>query len=72
MLVAHRKPIPYKGNCRKIPQRAVDTVATSIKEYDWRQAIVVDKDGVIIAGHTGCSPRRSSGSNRSRCMSLRI
>jgi ParB-like chromosome segregation protein Spo0J len=46
------KPIPYKDNCRKIPQRAVDKVAASIEEYGWRQAIVVDKDGVIICGHT--------------------
>src|SRR4029453_924191 len=38
--------IPYKGNCRKIPERAVDKVAASIKEYGWHQPIVVDKDFV--------------------------
>jgi ParB-like chromosome segregation protein Spo0J len=46
------KPIPYAPNSRKIPQRAVDKVAASIQEFGWRQAIVVDKDGVIVAGHT--------------------
>ena len=46
------KPIPYARNSRKIPERAIDKVAASIKEFGWRQAIVVDKDGVIICGHT--------------------
>jgi len=31
---------------------AVDAVAASIKEFGWRQPVVVDKDGVIICGHT--------------------
>ncbi len=43
--------IPYPGNPRKIPQSAIDKVATSIEQYDWRQPIVVDRDGVIIVGH---------------------
>jgi DNA modification methylase len=46
------RPIPYARNSRKIPERAIDKVAASIKEFGWRQAIVVDRDGVIICGHT--------------------
>ena len=46
------RPIPYARNARKIPQSAVDKVAASIKEFSWRQPIVVDDEGVIIAGHT--------------------
>src|SRR5229473_1897963 len=46
------KVIPYARNSRKIPDRAIDKVAASIKEFGWRQAIVVDKDFVIICGHT--------------------
>src|SRR5580704_11879445 len=46
------KPIPYSRNSRKIPACAIDKVAASIKEFGWRQAIVVDRDGVIICGHT--------------------
>ncbi len=46
------KPIPYVRNSRKIPERAIDKVAASIQEFGWRQSIVVDKDGVIICGHT--------------------
>ena len=43
--------VPYGGNPRKIPQSAIDKVATSIEQYGWRQPIVVDRNGVIIAGH---------------------
>jgi site-specific DNA-methyltransferase (adenine-specific) len=46
------RPIPYARNARKISQTAVDKVASSIKEFGWRQPIVVDGEGVVIAGHT--------------------
>jgi hypothetical protein len=46
------KPIAYSRNSRRIPERAIGKVAASIKESGWRQAIVVDKDGVIVCGHT--------------------
>lgn len=42
---------PYDRNPRN-NDGAVDAVAASIKEFGWRQPIVVDRDGVIIAGHT--------------------
>src|ERR1700704_5736684 len=46
------KPIPYARNSRQIPEKAIDKVAASIKEFGWRQGIVVDKDGVAVCGHT--------------------
>jgi len=46
------KPIPYAGNARMLSPKAVDKVAASIKEFGWQQPLVVDKEGVIIAGHT--------------------
>jgi ParB-like chromosome segregation protein Spo0J len=46
------KPVPYARNARKIPQSAVDKVAGSIKEFGFRLPIVVDKEGVIVAGRT--------------------
>src|SRR5580692_8839631 len=42
---------PYPGNPR-INDAAVDAVAKSLKEFGFRQPIVVDSDGVIIVGHT--------------------
>jgi DNA modification methylase len=46
------KIVPYAKNARKITPEAVDKVAASIQEFGWRVPIVVDKDGVIICGHT--------------------
>lgn len=45
------KIIPYARNPRK-NDLAVDKVAASIKEFGFRQPIVVDTENVIIAGHT--------------------
>ncbi|MFK5706010.1 ParB N-terminal domain-containing protein [Ligilactobacillus sp. LYQ139] len=42
---------PYPNNPR-INEGGVDAVAKSIQEFGWQQPIVVDKDGVIIVGHT--------------------
>ena len=46
------KITPYARKARKIPPAAVDKVAASIREFGWRQPIVVDREGVIICGHT--------------------
>ena len=42
---------PYENNPRD-NDNAVEGVAKSIKAYGWQQPIVVDKDNVIIVGHT--------------------
>lgn len=42
---------PYENNPRKNDE-AVEAVANSLREFGWKQPIVVDKDGVIIVGHT--------------------
>lgn len=43
--------IPYEKNPRK-NEKSVDLVATSISEYGFKQPIVIDKDNVVVAGHT--------------------
>jgi hypothetical protein len=43
---------PYFRNPRRIPSEAVEAVAESIRRYGYQQPIVVDKDDVIIVGHT--------------------
>ena len=43
--------IPYEKNPRK-NKDAVDKVAASLREFGFRQPIVVDKDRVVVAGHT--------------------
>ena len=42
---------PYPGNPR-IPGQAVRLVAESIREFGWRQPIVIDEKDEIIVGHT--------------------
>ena len=45
------KIIPYINNPRK-NSGAVDKVAASIKEFGFKNPIIVDNDDVIVAGHT--------------------
>lgn len=42
---------PYENNPR-FNDKAVDAVAASIKEFGFKVPIVVDKNNVIVAGHT--------------------
>ena len=42
---------PYPNNPRVL-RNAAEKVAESIKAFGWRQPIVVDGDGVIVAGHS--------------------
>jgi len=42
---------PYQANPR-VNDQAVAAVAASLKEFGFRQPIVVDTDGVIVVGHT--------------------
>src|SRR5471032_2634488 len=42
---------PYENNPR-INDQAIEAVARSIREFGFRQPIVVDEDGVIVVGHT--------------------
>lgn len=46
------RPVPYAKNPRKISAKAVGKVAASIKEFGFRQPIVVDEKDVVLVGHT--------------------
>ena len=43
--------IPYENNPR-INDEAIDVVANSIKEFGFKNPIIIDKDNVIVCGHT--------------------
>jgi len=51
---------PYERNPRQ-NDGAVDAVANSIREYGWRVPLVVDEQGVIVAGHTRLLAARKLG-----------
>lgn len=55
------KPIDYPKNARKWAQKAVDKVAQSLKEFGWRQPVVVDKEGVIVIGHLRRKSAKQAG-----------
>ena len=42
---------PYENNPRN-NDAAVDAVAASIKEFGFKVPIIIDKDNVIVCGHT--------------------
>ena len=54
---------PYENNPRNNDQ-GVDAVAKSIKEFNWQQPIVVDKDNVIIVGHTRYKAAKKLGMDK--------
>ena len=46
-----RDIIPYENNPRK-NEAAVEVVMKSIRDFGFKVPIVVDKDGIIVTGHT--------------------
>jgi len=55
------RPKPYPKNARKWSAAAVDKVAASIREYGFRQPIVVDVRDVIVIGHLRQTAAKSLG-----------
>lgn len=54
------KLIPYINNPR-INDNAVDIVAASIKEFGFKNPILIDRENVIIAGHTRLKAAKKLG-----------
>ena len=50
---------PYGKNAKKHDKRQINNVAESIKQYGFVQPIVVDRDGVIVIGHSALWRQRS-------------
>ena len=57
----------YEKNPRK-NDNAVEYVANSIKEFGFQQPIVIDKDGVIVAGHTRYKASKKLGLEKVPCI----
>lgn len=58
---------PYEKNPRK-NDNAVEYVANSIKSFGFRVPIVIDKDGVIVAGHTRYKASKKLGLEKVPCI----
>lgn len=59
--------IPYENNPRK-NDSAVDAVAASIKEFGFKVPIIIDRDGVIVAGHTRLKAAKKLGMETVPCI----
>ena len=55
--------IPYENNPRH-NDGAVEKVANSLREFGWKQSLVVDSDGVLIVGHTRLKAAKSLGMDK--------
>lgn len=58
---------PYEKNPR-INDNAVDSVAESIKQFGFKVPIVIDKDGVIVTGHTRLKAAKKLGMKTVPCI----
>ena len=52
---------PYANNPRKLTPKAIEKVAESLKQFGFRQPIVVDNDNIIVVGHTRYQASRKLG-----------
>ena len=59
--------IPYENNPRK-NDAAVEYVANSIKEFGFKVPIIIDKDNIIVAGHTRVKAAEQLGIEEVPCI----
>lgn len=43
--------VPYNKNAKKHPEEQVEHIANSIKEFGFKQPLVVDRNNVLVIGH---------------------
>lgn len=60
------KLVPYENNPRN-NESAVDTVAASIEKFGFRVPLVIDKDNVVVAGHTRLLAAQKLGMKKVPC-----
>jgi hypothetical protein len=65
--IALKDIFPYENNPRN-NDNAVDAVANSIKEFGFQQPLVLDKNNVIIVGHTRYKAAKKLGLKSVPCV----
>jgi DNA modification methylase len=74
LAIEYRKPDdlrPYDRNSRTHSKSQVETLARSIREYGFTNPILLDEDGVIIAGHGRLQAARAVGLEQVPTITLR-
>ena len=59
--------VPYENNAR-INDKAIDIVANSIQEFGFRNPVIIDKNKVIVAGHTRVEACKKLGIDKVPCI----
>ena len=59
--------VPYEKNPRK-NDSAVDAVASSISQFGFKVPVVIDKDNVIVCGHTRYKAAKKLGLEKVPCV----
>lgn len=59
----------YEQNPRK-NNKAVDAVYESIKKFGFRNPIIINSDGVILAGHTRLEALKKMGAEEADCIEI--
>lgn len=67
-MVAVEDITPYKKNAKKHPDEQVEHIANSIKEFGFRQPLVVDKDNVLVIGHGRLLAAKKLGLDQVPCV----
>lgn len=68
--IVYKRPdeiIPYERNPRN-NDGAVEAVANSIREFGFKVPVVIDKDGVIVCGHTRVKAAKKLGIEEVPCI----
>lgn len=65
--ISVRDIIPYEHNPRK-NEEAVEYVMNSLRDFGWKQPLVLDKDYVVIAGHTRLAAAKRLGMKEVPCI----
>lgn len=53
--------IPYANNAKKHPPKQIQNLAESIRRFGFRNPVLIDSAGVIVAGHGRCLAAQAAG-----------
>ena len=58
----------YENNPRKIPEKAINAVTASIREFGFKIPIIIDSNNVIVCGHTRVKAAEKLGLKEVSCI----
>ena len=58
----------YENNPRKIPEKAIEAVTASIKNFGFKIPVIIDKNNVIVCGHTRVKAAEKLGLKEVPCI----